>query len=443
ENQILYCSLSEQHQIISKSLLNQWDYLSTVAGTGNAGSTSTTLRNPRGIFIDEINSTLFVADCGNDRIQSFQLGSFLGKTIFTNQTFHLNCPSGIALDKQGYLFVVDSANHRILGQNAQGFRCLVGCNRSAGTSANQLNYPSSLSFDSFGNLFVVDQQNHRIQKFDLNDNLEDVSCGYSCLNTTISRISTIAFYTFDNNTFDTVGNYSMNETFPVSYVPGWIGLAVNFTYTDYKYLSTKSHIPLNNRSFTIDFWFYTTNLTGFKDLIFAGECQSSTNDHCLCLNVRYKLLRLVFFSDDTFAKTHLMINRWYHATYVYDSTVKQQLIYLNGLLDGNATVSNHLSATVALFTIGGGPAGGDSSPFVYYSGSIDHFGISYRVKSPCEIYLNAILFCYFQFESFSPLIDSGPNLINAINSNGIQTIGRVNQGIEFSSSLSYVTIEGI
>ncbi|CAF1613412.1 unnamed protein product, partial [Adineta ricciae] len=371
-----------------------------------AETTSTTLRNPRGIFIDEINSTLFVADCGNDRIQSFQLDSFLGKTIFTNQIFHLNCPSGITLDKQS-------------------FRCLVGCDRSAGISANQLNYPSSLSFDSFGNLFVVDQQNHRIQKFNLNNNLENVSCEYSCLNTTISKISTIVFYTFDNNTFDTVGNYSMNETFPVSYVPGWIGLAVNFIYTDYKYLSTKSHIPLNNRSFTIDFWFYTTNLTGFKDLIFVGECQSSTNDHRLCLNVRYKLLRLVFFSDDTFAKTNLMINRWYHATFVYDSTVKQQLIYLNGVLDRNRTTSNHLSVTVALFTIGGGSAGGDSSPFVYYSGSIDHFGISYRVKSPCEIYLNAILFCYFQFESFSPLIDSGPNLINAINSNGIQTIGRV------------------
>ncbi|CAF1308529.1 unnamed protein product, partial [Adineta ricciae] len=127
--------------------------------------------------------------------------------------------------------------------------------------------------------------------------------------------------------------------------------------------------------------------------------------------------------DDTFAKTNLRINRWYHATFVYDSTVKQQLISLNGLLDGNRTVSNHLCATVALFTIGGGPAGGDSSPFICYSGSIDHFGTSYRVKSPCEIDLNAILFCYFQFESFSPFIDSESNLIDAINSNGIQTIG--------------------
>ncbi|CAF1665264.1 unnamed protein product, partial [Adineta ricciae] len=72
ENQTLFCSLSEQHQIISKSLLNRWNHLKIVAGTGSEGSTSTTLRNPRGIFLDENNSTLFVADCGNNRIQKFR-----------------------------------------------------------------------------------------------------------------------------------------------------------------------------------------------------------------------------------------------------------------------------------------------------------------------------------------------------------------------------------
>ncbi|CAF1606889.1 unnamed protein product [Adineta ricciae] len=140
ENQTLYCSLSDQHQVIAKSLLSQWDYLLTIAGTGTAGSVSTTLRNPKGIFLDEANSTLFVADCGNNRVLSFRL------------------------DSRGYLFVVDSNNHRIIGQSSVGFRCIVGCDQS---NSNKLNYPSSLSFDSFGNLFVVDRENHRIQKFDL------------------------------------------------------------------------------------------------------------------------------------------------------------------------------------------------------------------------------------------------------------------------------------
>ncbi|CAF1347888.1 unnamed protein product [Adineta ricciae] len=89
------------------------------------------------------------------------------ETILSNGTFELNCPNGITLDNEGFVFVVDSNNHRIIGQNSNGFHCLVGCNQSAGSNRNQLSSPSNLQFDLFGNIFVVDQQNHRIQKFDL------------------------------------------------------------------------------------------------------------------------------------------------------------------------------------------------------------------------------------------------------------------------------------
>ncbi|CAF1419298.1 unnamed protein product [Adineta ricciae] len=76
ENQILHYSLSERRQIISKSLVNHWTHLILVAG-----STSTTYRNPREIFLGETNSTLFVEGCGNNRIQSCQLGSLLGRIL--------------------------------------------------------------------------------------------------------------------------------------------------------------------------------------------------------------------------------------------------------------------------------------------------------------------------------------------------------------------------
>ncbi|CAF1113578.1 unnamed protein product [Adineta ricciae] len=107
-NQTLYCSLSDQHQIIAKSLFDEWSYLLTVAETGGPGSTSITLRNPRGIFLDENNSTFFVADCENNRIQSFESGSLLGQTI---QTIDLNCPTAIMLDGSGYFFIADSMNN--------------------------------------------------------------------------------------------------------------------------------------------------------------------------------------------------------------------------------------------------------------------------------------------------------------------------------------------
>ncbi|CAF1672798.1 unnamed protein product, partial [Adineta ricciae] len=49
EKNTLYCSYSDRHQVLAKSLINDWNPLMIVAGTGSQGSTSTTLRYPRGI----------------------------------------------------------------------------------------------------------------------------------------------------------------------------------------------------------------------------------------------------------------------------------------------------------------------------------------------------------------------------------------------------------
>jgi hypothetical protein len=167
-NNTLYCSLSERHQIITKSLNNELNPLTIVAGTGTAGSTINMLYNPRGIFVD-INFDLYVADCNNDRIQLFRSGQLSAITIAGNSslnlTITLNCPTGIVLDGNQYLFIVDSGNHRIIGSGESGFRCLIGCSGLAGSASNQLHNPWSLSFDSYGNIFVTDQGNNRIQKF--------------------------------------------------------------------------------------------------------------------------------------------------------------------------------------------------------------------------------------------------------------------------------------
>ncbi|CAF4147828.1 unnamed protein product, partial [Adineta steineri] len=137
------------------------------AGTGTGGSDSDQLRSPHGIFVD-VNLDLYVADCGNDRIQLFQSGESNGITVAgstsLNPTIILDCPSGIILDAEKYLFIVDQKNHRVIGSSWNGFRCLVGC-YGMGSQSNQLSNPFSFSFDHSGNMFVTDQFNHRIQKF--------------------------------------------------------------------------------------------------------------------------------------------------------------------------------------------------------------------------------------------------------------------------------------
>jgi hypothetical protein len=166
-NDNLYCSINSKHQVIKKSLSNQANPSTIVAGIGTMGSSSNMLSRPWGIFVD-INFDLYVADFDNDRIQLFKSGELNAETLVGTGapgTFTLNYPTGVVLDADKYLFIAD--RYRIIGSGPNGFRCLAGCSGSSGVASNQLDKPMTLSFDSYGNMFVTDSNNNRIQKFDL------------------------------------------------------------------------------------------------------------------------------------------------------------------------------------------------------------------------------------------------------------------------------------
>jgi DNA-binding beta-propeller fold protein YncE len=163
----LYCSMLGHHLVVKRSLNNTEMTTVTVAGTGIAGSASNQLRFPYGNFVD-VNLDLYVADCGNDRVQLIKREQSYGITVAGSTSLYptitLSCPSGVSLDASKYLFIVDQGNHRIVGSSPNGFRCIVGC-YGYGSKSNQLNTPFSFSFDRSGNMLVIDQINQRIQKF--------------------------------------------------------------------------------------------------------------------------------------------------------------------------------------------------------------------------------------------------------------------------------------
>ncbi|CAF1013859.1 unnamed protein product [Adineta ricciae] len=167
-NNNLYCSMRDNNIVVRSQFNDNTSTSTTVAGKGTAAATPDALDYPLGIFVD-VNFDLYVADCGNDRIQLFQLGIINGTTVAGNQstiqTISLNCPAGIVLDAENYLFIVDQINARIVGSGPYGFRCLVGCTGISGAEADQLYWPLALSFDTYGNMFVSDINNNRIQKF--------------------------------------------------------------------------------------------------------------------------------------------------------------------------------------------------------------------------------------------------------------------------------------
>ncbi|CAF1198947.1 unnamed protein product [Adineta ricciae] len=139
------------------------------AGNGTRGSAANQLNDIRWIYVDG-NFDLYVTDSGNHGVQQFKSGKQNGVTRVRNgsstYTIPLTGPTEVVLDSENYLFIVDHCNHRIVGSNQNGFRCLVGCSGRC-SQAHQLSDPYGLSFDRDGNIFVSDRSNRRIQKFSL------------------------------------------------------------------------------------------------------------------------------------------------------------------------------------------------------------------------------------------------------------------------------------
>ena len=173
----LYCSLASEHLIIYQSLdIDEDEPEMMVIGNGKCGSDLHMLCKPHGIFVT-IKLDLYVADCENDRVQLFQLGSSTGKTIVGDMAIsiiRLNCPTSVLVDLNDHLFIVDQSNNRIIRSNSNGFYCVIGCSAVAGEAPNQLRTPWTAVFDNVGNIFVADTNNARIQKFILMTNIDSM-----------------------------------------------------------------------------------------------------------------------------------------------------------------------------------------------------------------------------------------------------------------------------
>jgi hypothetical protein len=167
-NNTLYCSLRNKNRVVKISLDAMNPTEITIAGTQSTNE-------PWGIFIDT-NFNLYVADAANHRIQLFQSGQSNGQTVAGNgipQNLRLNWPTDVVLDADGYLYIGDAHNGRVIRSGHGRWQCMIGCSGNQGSAPNQLQQAYSLRFDTHGNLYIADESNYRIQKFTLATN----SCG--------------------------------------------------------------------------------------------------------------------------------------------------------------------------------------------------------------------------------------------------------------------------
>ncbi|MDP4161214.1 MAG: copper amine oxidase, partial [Bacillota bacterium] len=133
-------------------------------------ATQAMFNQPKGLAVDK-DGTIFVADYGNGAIRTIDT-SGLVKTLVKG----LNSPSDIVLGNEGELFVSETLNHRILRVDKNGNWTVLagggyetrqnwlfgGYADGIGDKA-QFNEPSGLALGSNGYLYVADTGNQRIR----------------------------------------------------------------------------------------------------------------------------------------------------------------------------------------------------------------------------------------------------------------------------------------
>ncbi|MEO7692686.1 MAG: IPT/TIG domain-containing protein [Chryseolinea sp.] len=160
--------------------------VTTLAGNGSAGYVDgkgaiARFQNPSGIAIDK-NGLLYVADQFNNRIRTVTMDGVVATLAGTGvagffdapgtlATF--NRPVGLAVDGDGNVFVGDLFNHIIRKISASGAVATIAGTGAAGYAdgkprAAKFNYPAGLAIGPDNLLYIADSENHCIRRIEAN-----------------------------------------------------------------------------------------------------------------------------------------------------------------------------------------------------------------------------------------------------------------------------------
>lgn len=184
--------------------------------SGTAGSANNQLSSPIGLAPDGSSGTLYISDAGNHRIMQYLSGASSGTVIAGGNgagtgTTQLNNPRGVYFESStNSVLIANNRAHNIVRWviGASTWTLVVGSSSGlSGTTSTLLSYPTDVTLDSLGNMYVSDEGNQRIQLF-----LTGQSSGITILGVTGTSGSTAQlFYTPSSLTMDNQFNVYVTD----------------------------------------------------------------------------------------------------------------------------------------------------------------------------------------------------------------------------------------
>ncbi|MBW3625319.1 MAG: SMP-30/gluconolactonase/LRE family protein [Armatimonadetes bacterium] len=158
----------------------------TLAGTGQPGfsgdggpARQARLNDPIDVAVDK-HRNLYIADRGNRRIRKVRpdgtITTYAGGGASQEEGIpatqaRLSQPVGVAVDRNGNLYIADRGSHRVRKVTPQGIITTVAGSGQEGYAGDggpalqaRLNGPHDVAVDGKGNLYIAGAGNHRVRK---------------------------------------------------------------------------------------------------------------------------------------------------------------------------------------------------------------------------------------------------------------------------------------
>jgi len=160
QQQTIYVADQNNHRII------KWKFGErngeVVAGGNGKGNRIDQLNYPSNVILDQNKKSLIICDVGNQRVVRWSLENQNDRQILIED---ISC-SGLTMNNKGDLFVSDYERDEVKRwKKDEKLGTIVAGGNGRGDKLNQLNHPEFIFVDREDSIYVSDHYNHRVMKW--------------------------------------------------------------------------------------------------------------------------------------------------------------------------------------------------------------------------------------------------------------------------------------